>query len=297
MEDKLNLIYVASNGRSGSTLLEILVGKHPQCCTVGELQMLPNNLKYDTLCGCGSKVSSCELWSQVYLENKSLLDSGSIAKFRNRNAGKVIRIGEIIDVMFNKSSNQEKYSAYGQDNFQVLTTVSKKIDLENMTYFIDSSKDPYRLKWLALSGYFNIYVLHIIKEPQAMVYSFAKGRDSWLKTIYWTIRMSLRWVIENIIIKKFSQIYVCKENVLKVKYEVFAQNPDDEMDRIFKFLSLGRANVTSDAFEYEDHGISGNAMRFKSKEIRLDKKWEKDMGLISKLIVLIITAPFKYLYK
>ena len=45
MQKKIKLIYIASNGRSGSTLLDMLIGKHKSCFTLGEFQVLPIDKK------------------------------------------------------------------------------------------------------------------------------------------------------------------------------------------------------------------------------------------------------------
>lgn len=300
LDKKLNLIYVASNGRSGSTLLEMLIDTHPQCFSLGEFQMLPSELEQDNQpCGCGSKVSSCQFWSQIYSENKALLDGGIINKYRSgeRNSGKAFRLDEVLNTVFDRPMKQHDSSTYGYDNFRVLASVYRKLSSEGVTHLVDASKDPYRLKWLALSGYFNISVLHIIKEPQAMVYSFSKGQDSYFQTMYFTLRMTLRWIVENYVIAKIIQKHVPKNKSLTIRYEELAENPDGVMNRVFRLVSLTASDLSLSKASHESHAISGNAMRFKSKEISVDRKWEKEMGALPKGLVLLLTAPFMFLYK
>ena len=42
---KIQVLYIVSNGRSGSTLLQMLLNLHKNIFTVGEIQELPNELK------------------------------------------------------------------------------------------------------------------------------------------------------------------------------------------------------------------------------------------------------------
>lgn len=297
---KLNLIYVSSNGRSGSTLLEMLIGNHSSCFTTGEFQMLPSELKENKqFCGCGVRVSECEFWSQIYRDNKKAIEKGTIGRFRNGtgNSGKVVRLNEIMTTIFSRFIDREKITIYGRDNFEVLNAVCNSKDFDGSTFLIDASKDPYRLKWLALSGYFNLYAIHIVKEPQAMVYSFAKGRKSFIKTIYYTVRMSLRWIVENLIIDQMIKCYIPQNRSLRLKYENLASDHNFEMKRVFKFLSLDPNDIPATTIFSENHAISGNAMRFKSKEITLDRGWQNNMSTLNKFIVFFLTVPFRYLYK
>ena len=47
-----NLIYITSNSHSGSTLLDMLIGSHSACLTLGEIHKL--TLKSEGVCACGA---------------------------------------------------------------------------------------------------------------------------------------------------------------------------------------------------------------------------------------------------
>ena len=127
MNEKINLIYIVSNGRSGSTLLDMLLGNHSNCFTTGEFQMLPADLMFNTQpCGCGSSISSCEFWTKICLLNQPILEHGDINKFRERpnNAGRVFRASELLDTLKNHSNLvQEKYDSYGYENWRIMQDI------------------------------------------------------------------------------------------------------------------------------------------------------------------------------
>jgi hypothetical protein len=297
-KDRINLIYIVSNGRSGSTLLEMLIGKHTQCMTVGEFQMLPIDFRNNIQpCGCGLSISNCEFWSKIYKINKSIIDNGSIDKFRDLSAGKVIRIKEIIDILLFRESDLKSQKKYGNENFKIFKNILKISNKDKKIKIIDSSKDPYRLKWLIQSGYFNINILHIIKSPNAFVYSMIKNEKSAIKKIYKTARMSVRWSLENLIIRTVSRTFAKKNRYYRVQYESLAKTPQVEMEKVFNFLKIENENITENGFQFKNHAISGNFMRFKSSKIKLDQKWIKYLGFVEKIIIYMITRPFKYLYK
>ena len=292
---KIKLIYIASNGRSGSTLLDMMVGKHKLCHTLGEFQMLTIDYKLNLQpCGCGSKVSECIFWSDIYRQQKRVLTKGNIDKFRKDATGKVLRVNEIAQIMFGKKIDRKAIDKYGYENFQVMKTIHEKVNtIQTIEYLIDASKDPYRLKWLIQSNYFDIFVLHIIKRPEAFVYSTQKQEKKFTNRLRITIRMSFRWVIENYIIFKVCNKYLPPNHYIKIKYEEFCLDPNKELNQIFDVINLPKNNTLSDSFSHINHAISGNTMRFKSDTIKLDEKWKGKLHLLQKILVMIITRIFK----
>jgi hypothetical protein len=57
--------YVCSSGRSGSTLLDLMLGSHPRFESLGEIDHLPKNLTLNTPCSCGAPARECPFWSRV----------------------------------------------------------------------------------------------------------------------------------------------------------------------------------------------------------------------------------------
>ena len=66
MSGDVRIIYLAGLGRSGSTLLERLLGELPGVCAVGEVVHLwQRGIVDDERCGCGEKFSECDFWPRV----------------------------------------------------------------------------------------------------------------------------------------------------------------------------------------------------------------------------------------
>jgi hypothetical protein len=60
------VVYIAGSGRSGSTLLERMLGALPGYVNVGELiDTFRRVVKFDELCGCGAAFSACDFWVRV----------------------------------------------------------------------------------------------------------------------------------------------------------------------------------------------------------------------------------------
>lgn len=58
-------LFICCAGRSGSTLLDMLLGGHSQIASLGEFSMLGKAVALDLPCSCGQPVSVCEQWRRV----------------------------------------------------------------------------------------------------------------------------------------------------------------------------------------------------------------------------------------
>ena len=64
--DRPRVLYLGGLGRSGTTVLERVLGELPGTCSVGELVHLwRRGVLDDETCGCGEPFSRCPFWSEV----------------------------------------------------------------------------------------------------------------------------------------------------------------------------------------------------------------------------------------
>jgi hypothetical protein len=63
--EKIDVIYVAGCGRSGSTLLDAVLGAHPAVVSVGEVWYHARWQANNFACTCGAPFNACEFWQAV----------------------------------------------------------------------------------------------------------------------------------------------------------------------------------------------------------------------------------------
>lgn len=162
---------------------------------------------------------------------------------------------------------------YGEANLKVMQDVLRESQKEKKaTYLVDASKDPYRLNWLASSNLFNIYAIHLTKDPRAFVYSMTKGDPKNFRKI---IRMSGRYQIENRILEIACRNQNIKQSI-HVRYEDLAAAPEATMQKIFKTFHIDSEGYDPNQFRNQtNHAISGNTMRFRNDKIKLDERWRR----------------------
>ncbi|WP_075506015.1 hypothetical protein [Candidatus Pelagibacter communis] len=276
---KLKVIYIASNGRSGSTLLQMLLNLHKNIFTVGELQELPNELKKNGICGCKRKISLCKFWQKVLKSGR--INLSEVNYFRKKSgSGKVLRFFFLYKIFFKKKINTNFYI---NQNLILFRKIYSNIS-PSKKMIVDSSKDPYRLYYFLCSNKFEVYPIHIKKKPQAFVYSMSKKNQN---NLYKIIRLSIKYLIENYIIRSVCKIY--SKKFIEISYEELAKTPTKVVNNILKNLELKKINsheIKNFRSKF-NHAISGNEMKFRNDKIKYDNKWEKNMPFLNKLIVSI----------
>ena len=303
---KINLIYIASTGRSGSTLLESILGTHSQIINVGEIQVWPRNLVEGGFlpCGCGVNVPDCPFWNQVAEKVNPLTQtSPQIDFFREKyNAGKTLRMSRVKD-FFKKvepsKSLKEKIDIYGDNNykiFEALLEVAEKETKIRPQWIVDSSKDPYRLLWLISSQRFNIKVIQITKDPRAFVYSMSKEiikeKPSNLhqKLLKMTVMKSGAWLIQNQLFAQLGKLYLSPLDYKLIQYEQLASEPEKVIPEIADFVGFSFEEKAITEFRNnKNHTIAGNPMRFREGGISLDEAWKVRLPNIYQNLAKLIT--------
>mgnify|MGYP006283702771 CR=1 FL=1 len=286
---KINLIYIASTGRSGSTLLELILGMHPKIVNVGEIQAWPKDILEGGFvpCGCGKSVRDCPFWKRMFfVENPFNQEGARIDFFREHyNYGKPFRPRRLIDFRKNNKFSGEiskKVREYAQNNAIVFQAYLKLFEKENggsPMWVVDSSKDPYRLMWLERSGLFNIKVIHLIKDPRAFAYSMfrhlSNNEKRGLQGMKFLVKKTISWIITNRLISKMRVNFLNSSEYKCVKYEDLASKPEKTMNEVFDFIGLKlKKEFITDFRKNKNHTIAGNKMRSKKEGMYFDVAWK-----------------------
>ena len=276
----INVIYILSNGRSGSTLLDLLLGAHPRLWTLGEAHMLPWEVRWGGPCGCGVPHQACDFWKGLLpllpLEDQEV----PLELFRGdtpNGGGKVLRWAHLASFARGAASARWAGAAmrYGEANrryFELVLEAARQHKGEQVNCLIDASKDPYRLLWLESSGLFNIKVVHLYKDPRAFVFSMTKSMlpDATRKVA----RFTGRWMFENSLFSLMGK-RTFGRRMYHLRYERLASDPEQTLADLGGFLGLPMPVGLSQSFRTADtHGVSGNKARWESSSVRLDEKWK-----------------------
>ena len=285
MTKKINVLYIAGLGHSGSTILDLLIGTSDKCIPLGELEFLPDfvvkrnlpkNIKHVSVnCLCKKPVKQCNFWKPV-LKN---VDINELYPYQSSLWDK-IRLGLSIYLPFlrKKTENYTDELLIYEIMKQAKKTNSK------VRYILDSSKDFRRLVYLHSLNNVNLYVIHLIRDGRGVINSNEKlGRPG--------LSALIQWLIVNILISRFLKKDVKKENYITLSYDLFAQYPREYVKILnskFK-LDISLRDYVERVNSKEYHHIDGNpASRRKFTNIRYDQSWKSRMPKWKQMILSIL---------
>ncbi len=234
----LKLIYIVGHERSGSTLLDILLGSHPEIVSVGELCTF---YRYGDIkekrCSCGEKVVDCSFWNDV--------KKNFIKRMGKDDFVKQIKSQDYLE----KKHNVPRLFLsllLGKKLKQYLNIVSSLYEsiaaVSGEQIIVDSSKSRLRAYWmsgLSRRKKVDIYIIHLIRDGRGVIWSHKKLyknlRKKGINKLGFIVKEStwfvtLRWLRVNILSKSTSRKYK-SDRAIYMRYEDLVQNPIKEIER------------------------------------------------------------------
>jgi len=234
------VLFNVGKGHSGSTILNLVLGRHPQIVSLGEVSTTLNNLEEtNNLCTCGKNKKECPIWSKVLALDANITITEKYKK--------------LIEIV-------KEY--YGQD-----------------AIIADSSKSLKSLKALDENFVKrNFYMLFLLKDIRSYLLSMIDlkrkhNKQKLRKTDI--IKYIIDWYYGNKKIKK----YLRKNSFpyLQIGYEDFALNTEMLVNEIASNLSISSDNESfAEKYWEKIHIMHGNAMRHdrdKNQKIKYDYRW------------------------
>lgn len=273
MSGDANIVYVSSDNRSGSTLLDLLLGGHPRITSVGELHHLQSyalgdRLLYDPahplICICGSPVPECSFWLEVEARlGLRLVDLDQkpfyLKSHQHRGVSRLIRTGA-------KALLERFPAAYARSWFplpridlsmarQVIGLFDAILEVAAVEYVVDSSKNPFRFKALSHIAPHRVKLILLSRDFRDVVASKAKrGRPVRKAASEWAMRMKQ---MESV------SVGMNSDQVTRVRYEDLVENPENVLRSISRFLGVEfDAKMLDLADNVDRHHIGGSPSKF-----------------------------------
>jgi hypothetical protein len=264
----VTLIYIAGYGRSGSTLLDILLGSGPGCFGAGEFSSLFTLLhnRNEALCACGEVLRSCEVWSAV---NDTL-----IYKFGNIDYGKAEALTRVVESFGIPTSRRRRklYRVLWSNAFEAVAGAvgSRRI--------VDSSKSSRycfaRPGLLASLPSINIKLVHLVRHPSGSVSSEVKGSNKLLASTSRNseggkpgspVRALMGWTFANGVAELAQGRCGATHSYMLVNYESLVTNPVLTLGSVGSALQIPVSEpvqrLNQGAAFAAGHGLGGNRFR------------------------------------
>jgi hypothetical protein len=272
-------IFILSDVRSGSTLLDQCLGGHPEIASLGEVHWLvaywlQDRSLYDPehplVCSCGLPIRTCPFWSGVESALGRPLGSleltqrirrsgseGTVAKsIRHvprrmiKTRPRVYRYWAVRAIFGGPRAGRESIALY-----DAVTAASGK------PFCVDSSKSPYRFRDVHALDPGRSLAIVLTRDCRAVVHSKVKrGQPLEAAALQWRRRM------EQI------DALTCdlpRRVVHTMTYEDFCERPEDELSRLCGFLGVDYAASMLERAGADLHHIGGSPSKFDGSRTRI----------------------------
>lgn len=251
-----DILYIMGTGRSGTTILEILLANNPGITGVGELKhIFRDGFLRDLPCACGRSGRQCELWSAVLQStgwNRSdWREIGqAIEKFESHRRFPLVWAG------VGTASAKRRYRQASVALFDAIGAA------QHSQVIVDSSKYAGRALMLARLLPGRVKVLCITRSASGMLQAFAKQQDDEQRpkgslaaaAYYLYVLLCMRSVRARLRGKCFT-----------IRFEDLKRDPAATLDAIEAWsgycLATARARVAAGDWFDVGHIVTGNRVR------------------------------------
>ena len=225
------IVAISGSGRTGSTLLSLLLSQHRAIFNLGQLRDLWGAWAVDAPCTCGHRLSACPVYSVVIPEvfgarpDEGLQEARRSMKAFFRDAARLRDWSDAAAI--------ERLAARHRTFLDRLGAVLDALQrVSGAAEFIDASKSPEMALALALTEGTDLRVLNLVRDPRAIAVSWHKRRGEVLAG--W--EFSRVWAKRQQALVRWSRSL--GERFIEVRYEDFAADARAAVERVQAWAGL-----------------------------------------------------------
>lgn len=293
----VKVIAITGAGRSGSTILDNILGGIPGAFTAGELLYIwQRGLIERRKCGCSRPLPECELWPRI-LER---------AFPEGTDPEAMVAHTHYVRTRFTPAARLGYLHGWYHKKLEPLVAALDRlyaaIEAETGARFVvDSSKYPTWTYLISLVPSVDLRVVHLVRDPRAVAHSWGRPKqqldtaEARLMTPTRPGRSALDWTVWNTTIRA---LFADNPNgYMLLRYEDLITEPVAQMGRLLEVAGesdAGLPHLAGTTVQLSpNHTVSGNPGRFRTGtiELALDEAWRRDMAPAARRRVELITAP------
>ncbi|WP_030911034.1 sulfotransferase [Streptosporangium amethystogenes] len=303
------VVFLGGLGRSGTTLLERLLGEVPGIVPLGEVVHLwARSVLADEACGCGEPFGTCPFWDKVGMR----AFGGWSADLAHRmialraRVDRTRRIPALARMLAEERAGNGRWPTPGTAELDEYVAVHRDLydaagEVADCPVVIDSSKHASLAFCLAAAGV-DVHVVHVVRDPRAVAHSWRRRverpEDGRPMTHWSPSRTSLHWLSENLSLGLLARRGI---PVTQVRYEDLLGAPAETLRRLVAGIGLScRLDFLSGNWAELStaHTASGNPVRFTvgRTELTRDDSWRAAAGSRQLRLVTALTWPLMIKY-
>jgi hypothetical protein len=218
----VKVIAISGSGRSGSTMLSLLLSQDSTVFNLGQLRHLWRSYGDNDACSCGQKLDDCRIYGDKVGDASTMQELG---KEFFKDAAAQSNWSDAST----RSKLQEQHSDYLAGIRAVLHHI---VQTTQATHFVDSSKAPEIALAFSLLPEVDLYLLNLIRDPRAVVCSSYKRQQSYSAVI----KNARDWTARQHRLEEWKP--ALGANFYTLRYEDLASKPVDAIESISEWAAL-----------------------------------------------------------
>jgi len=256
----ITVIYIAGDGHSGSTLLDIIIGSSPNIFSAGELTFITRDSIFEEYCSCSKLIKECNTWSKIV---KTWLEKAPVnLKEYKKLRLKFERNKTTAKALYNKISPSQEFKTYCEST-RLLFEAIQKVTGKNV--IVDSSKSPQRIA--VLSKIVDLKVIHLCRNARGVLNSAKKSSKKDIKAgieIDSLARRTSKTLLEWVFVNGVTELFCIGVDSKRIKYKDYISNLEIIEEKIHPEIK-----VQNEQSFLAEHMLAGNILRLK-KNIVID---------------------------
>ena len=301
---KPKVLFIGGWTRSGSTLLDVLVGANTGFFSTGELSSFwERGLVKGRQCGCGLRVRECPVWTSVmqrafgsvedHIARAPQIMAWQREAVRLKNLPRLLAHGR-------KGSSWEPLDRY----MEVLDALYRAIaEVTGASVIVDSSKNVQDAAVLRLLPGVDPFLVHLVRDPRAVAHSMqrkvmlqADESDPVDMPRSSPASSAAGWTRVNAAAEIVRRAYGPGRSI-RVRYEDLAADPRAVTQSLVRFTGEQPGGVdfldSKTLMLPGNHTVWGNSSRFRTGrlEVRSDDEWTRKLTRSGRLVPTALTLP------
>ena len=300
----LRVVFIAGWGRSGSTLLDRMLGQVPGVFSAGELRDIwRRGVREDRSCGCGEPFGSCPVWrkvGEIAFGGWDRLDLDEVQALReslDRPWSVPLLLGSRLT-----PSLDAGVARYVSILSRLYGAIAEATDAR---VIVDSSKIATFAMLVRQVPEVDLRTVHLVRDPRGVITSWRKqvvrgdGKDDeMLRYGVWSA--SARYLAYNGLAHGLRPLGPYR----LLRYEDLLADPRGTVTKILSFAGVATHGDTLAYLRHDqadlapNHTVDGNPMRLRRGPVALrrDDAWRTELSSRDQRIVRAITLPLGLAY-
>jgi len=273
------IIYIISDKRAGSTLLDYLLSCHPDAFPLGELSLLYGHYRHTGAgerwnwnCSCGRPIAFCDFWREIF-ERLKITEAPYTSLEKCIPSINIYRpVKKTIKESLDISKSDDMVKVVTDNCWKIYNAIFEQTGKKIIT---DSSKNAIQAWYLWKYRRGNIKFLILNRDIRAIAFSKTKriitDNENENYSIFKNLIGSYKVAKQNRLIG--NTIENDGGKVMTLNYDELITKREETIFSVCNFMNIPIFIPPSEFEGHTQHTIAGSPHRFEKSQIKKDERW------------------------